>query len=219
MNYIGIIGKWALVIFAVANVAVLIYSNKDKCGFLLAIWKRVRPLMVLEVFALIISVIGLVVLLVEFVPFLGWGWASLFFKGGGNILLSPAMEYSGSGHIWATRLIQVFLLIFLVSTPFLCKAEEDMFRKGNYEWSDITRKSIYFGLLHLTVGVPLAAAIALIGAGFFFGWKYRRAFVKLRRQGIYWENAEDEATLVSTTYHSIYNSVICVILIVLISLH
>jgi hypothetical protein len=218
MDLIGAIGKWALVVFAIANVAVLVYTNRDKGGFILTIWKRVRPLMVLEVVALVAAIIEIAITLSYYVPFLGWGWTNLFFKGGGNILLSPVMEYSGSGSIWATRLIQAFLLSLLVATPFLCKAEEEIFRKGHHEWRDITKKSIYFGLAHLTVGVPLAAAIALIGAGFFFGWKYRRAFVKLRKEGICWDDAEEEAMLVSTTYHSVYNSAVCTILIVLVSL-
>lgn len=219
MDLISTIGKWALVIFAIANVAVLIYTNRRKGGFILATWKRIRPLMILEVIALIATGLGIVVTLAYYVPFLSWGWTNLFYKGGGNILLSPVLEASGSSNIWATRLMQAFILVFLITTPFLCKAEEDTFRKGHHEWRDITKNSIYFGLVHLTVGVPLAAAIALIGVGFFFGWKYRRTFMRLRKEEIRWDNAEEEATLVSTTYHTIYNSILCTILVVFISLH
>ena len=64
------------------------------------------------------------------------------------------------------------------------------------------------------MGVSLAIAIALIFAGLFFGYKYKKAFDKnvvTKDLG----EAREEAMLVSTAYHSLYNTVCAVILIIL----
>lgn len=217
MELISMVGKWALVIFAVVNVAVAVYTHRNESRFFWTIWKRVRPLMVLESMAVVIAVITSAITMCVFIPYLKWGWTNLFFKGGGNILLSPALESMDSSHGWVKYLVLAFLALFVLVTPFLTKAEEEMFRKGHYEIKDVMKKSVGFGLIHLTVGIPIAAALAIIGAGFFFGWKYRKAFLRLTQKGMYYWEAEEEAVLVSTTYHTLYNTfaVAFIILIVL----
>lgn len=217
MELISMLGKWALVIFAVANVAIMVYSHRNEGRFFWTIWKRVRPLMVLESMVVVIAVSVSAITMYIYIPYLKWGWTNLFFKGGGNILLSPALESVDSSHGWVKYLVLAFLALFVLVTPFLTKTEEEMFRKGHYEIKDVMKKSVAFGLIHLTVGIPIAAALAIIGAGFFFGWKYRKAFLRLTQKGMYYREAEEEAVLVSTTYHTLYNTFVVTTLIILIT--
>lgn len=221
MEWLGTIGKWALVVFAVTNVAMAVYENRRKSSFIWSIWKRIRPLMVIECVLLVIAIIAFAITASEYIPFLGWGWTNIFFKGGGNILLAPVIEIQNSTPVTATAihtismkqcLVLAFLLLFILAAPFLTKSEEDSFRKGHWRWQEISKKSVIFGLIHLTVGIPLSSAFALIGAGFFLGWKYRRAYIKLTKQGMDWWQAEEEAVLVSTTYHTVYNTLIVALL-------
>jgi len=51
-----------------------------------------------------------------------------------------------------------------------------MFCEGYDEWGSIIKQLIKFGLVHCFVGVPLVAGIAFIILGFFYGYKYKRAF-------------------------------------------
>jgi hypothetical protein len=104
--------------------------------------------------------------------------------------------------------VPVFFSFLLLALPFLTKWKEDFFRRGHREWKSIARQSIKFGLAHCLAGVPLAASIALIVLGFFLGLKYKRAFDRFMKEGeLSWFEAEGEAVMASTAYHTFYNSV------------
>jgi hypothetical protein len=159
-----------------------------------------------------------VIVLLASIPFTGWGWAKFFLERGGNVLVSPMLEASQAPDLLSRLLAPTFFAAFLFAIPFLAKTEEDQFRKGCVEWKRIVPQSIKFGFIHMIVGVPIAVGIALTGVGFFYAYKYRQAYNKLVALDMR-SQAEDEAVMTSTAYHTVYNTIaIGGILVVTISL-
>ncbi|MEK7636145.1 MAG: hypothetical protein AAB362_00425 [Patescibacteria group bacterium] len=209
-------------------------------SFVWSVWKMFRFKMFFEVLgALSLTSIAFLALW-EYVPIFRWGWLNLFIKGGGNIIIAPVLESSGSPSVFVRLLPPLFFATLLIALPFMAHYEERVFRRGYHEWREIWIQSVKFGLIHLFVGVPLAAAIALIGVGFFYACKYRTALrnqnkvfasfleetqqVKERARdvGVRGEirvgvvsDLEDEAVMTSTAYHTLYNSLLVLLLLIL----
>lgn len=76
----------------------------------------------------------------------------------------------------------VFCLLFMACLPILAEIEEKQFREGTTSWSDGIRRSIVFGFVHMAMGVPLAAAFALIIPGLFYTAMYFKGGVPLATQ-------------------------------------
>lgn len=199
--------RYLLPAIAVASVARAIYINRRQIGFLPLVWKRFRPGMLVEVLVLLAATLAIIFLLYAYVPPLRWGWPSLLDIESGNIAISPVTEGSESSHLFVRLLVPLFLLALLITLPLFAAAEERIFRKGRLAWGEIAASSTLFGLAHLIVGVPLAAALALILPGLFYAYKYRRAYLILKDH-----LTEDEAQrggwLVATTYHTLYNTLL-----------
>jgi hypothetical protein len=104
-------------------------------------------------------------------------------------------------------MVPLFFVALAFVLPFLARSEERSFRKGHDEWGSIAKQSVKFGLVHCLFGVPIAAGIALIISGLFYGFKYKRAFDRNVEVMGYWQ-AEDEAVMVSTTHHTMYNMIV-----------
>ncbi len=107
----------------------------------------------------------------------------------GSLLLSPL------DHTWLT-IPFVLLLTFLL--PRLAAVEERIFRLGTRNWLDGALRSTIFGLAHLTMGVPLGAALAISLGGL---WFTRQYFLGGASR--------------STVYHLAYNVVILMAIVVL----
>lgn len=204
---IGKIIRVLLVTFVVAIVALKLVSERRNYRFVWAVWRRFRIKMFLECLGILALTIATIVALLQ-VPGLNYGWINLFFSGeGGHMLIKPIMEVSKSTNILFRLMVPIFLIALAFVLPFLAKYEEQMFRKGHYDWNSIAKQSVKFGLEHCLVGVPLAAGIALIVLGLFYGLKYKRAFDRnVNTMG--YRRAEDEAVMVSTTYHTMYNMIV-----------
>lgn len=106
------------------------------------------------------------------IPGLGFGWTSLIGLQG-NAMLGLHSGDSGGLDLDATTVI--ILAVLVACLPRLVFLEEQQFR-----WGDETRRwprrlavALGFGLVHLTVGVPIAAGIALSLSGFAFSVEYR----------------------------------------------
>ena len=212
MEILLTIGKAVLVMLAVASVALPLISERRNYQFVWSVWRRFRITMFLECFGVVTLTIVTVVMLAQ-VPGLKYGWLSLFFGGeGGNMLIKPIIEGTESTSVSIRLMVPVFFVALTFVLPFLAQSEEKSFRKGYDDWGSITKQSIKFGLVHCFVGVPLAVGIALIIPGLFYGLKYRRAFRRSVDTMGYWR-AEDEAVMVSTTYHTMYNMIVVAILL------
>jgi hypothetical protein len=122
--------------------------------------------------------VSLTLLLLQ-VPGLGWGWTQLI-GGRGNIMLGLSEEPSA-----LTRLIPFVILPLLVAAmPLIVKIEEELFRSGSEHRSRGLRLAYAttFGLIHLSAGVPIAAALALVFVGLWFTNRYLSAYRASRRR-------------------------------------
>lgn len=231
--------KIFLIIFTMANLAIPIYEERRNLGFIFSIWKRFRFGMLLEVLLLIILAIASAYTLVN-IPFLKYGWFNLFFGDTGSLLGLPVTEGMSSSNLLLRLVMFFYFLLFILAIPFLARIEENIFRRGCITFKEISWQSVKFGLMHLVLGIPLAAAIALIGVGFFYAYKYKKAFNQtLKRMGwtqteeggvlapdkivhdyllieLGWTKAEEEGVLASTTYHSFMNTILIVILFIIV---
>lgn len=218
MEILLTIGKALLVLLAVANVALPLITQRRNYQFVWSVWQRFRIKMFFECLGVIVLTIVAVVMLLQ-VPGLEYGWSNLFFGGErGNIFIKPIIKGFDSNNILIRSMVLVFFVALAFVLPFLARAEERIFRKGYNDWGTITKQSVKFGLAHCLVGIPLAAGIALIIPGLFYGLKYKRAFDR-NVDTMDYGRAEDEAVMVSTTYHTMYNMiVVAIILLVLVAL-
>lgn len=214
MEILLTIGKVVLVLIAVASVVLPLISERRNYEFVWQVWKRFRIKMFVQVFGIILLTIAVVIALWE-VPGLKWGWINFFFGGGGNMLIKPITDGSQSTHVLIRLMVPLFFFALMLVLPFLARSEEKSFRKGYNEWGPIIKQSVKFGLVHCLVGVPLAAGIALIIPGFFYGYKYKRAFNR-NMETLGYQRAEDEAVMVSTMYHTIYNMIVLAFLLVIV---
>lgn len=212
MDTLQIVGKTLLVIFAFANVALVIYSNRNRLGFAWSIWKRVKVGVVLECIIVLVLTITSVLLLMAYVPIMDTGWSNLFLKHSENILFAPMTEALSSSNAYIRILAPTFLIVLIMTIPFMAHMEENLFRKGYHDWKQIIWQSIKFGFIHLVIGIPLACGVVLSGVGLFFAYKYKKTYEEL--EGKLSSSAQDEeAVLVSTTYHSVYNGLVISLLL------
>ncbi len=166
-------------------------------------WRHVWP--VPFVLTVVIAAAGLLVQ----VPGLGWGWWGAI-GGEGNPVFASTDATAGTVWEWAVPLVFVCLLV--PALPLFAHAEERLFRRGAEGWSRGRRtvKTLQFGLVHALIGIPIGAALALSIGGAWFLRVYLRAY---RTTG-----SVTDATFESTTAHTVYNGVIIVVVVALLSL-
>lgn len=189
-------------------------EKRNELGFIKDVWKKFRIGMFFQSLLVIILVIATYAITTEFVPGANYGWSQLIFSDGGNIAVEPFVDASESRYQVVRFLPVIFLSIFLIALPFIAKWEEEVFREGYIEWKEILWQSTKFGFAHcIYAGVPIGAGIALIIAGLFFGYHYKKSFEKNLDNLGYWE-AEENAVFHSTVVHTMYNSILITLLLV-----
>lgn len=113
------------------------------------------------------------------VPPLRFGWWTAL-GGTGNVAFGSSERTAGTVLEWLIP--GAFIALLLPALPMLVEREERMFRLGAEYWS-VRRRAwagLKFGLFHLVAGIPLAAALAISLAGWWFTWTYLRG---VRRSG------------------------------------
>ncbi len=201
-----------LVLIAIGSVTLPLVAERNNYKFIWSVWRRFRIKMLFECLGIFLLTIIVSVVLAQ-IPGLKYGWLGLFFGGeSGNMLIKPVMEGSKSTNILIRSMVPVFFIALMLALPFLAQAEEMFFRKSYNDWGSIIKKSIEFGLVHCLVGIPLAGGIALIIPGLFLGLKYKHAFDR-NENTIDYSEAVDEAVMVSTTYHTMSNTIGIMILL------
>lgn len=117
----------------------------------------------------------------------------------------PMKQAHQAGGWQGSLLILIPLLLLL---PSFALQEERFFRKGRIGGRAMVQGAVIFGLVHGIVGIPLFAAMALIGAGFCFSLYYRSQYRKL----LLGTGSTHRATLLAlwpaTTMHTLYNSIV-----------
>lgn len=161
-------------------------------------WRHVWP-----VPFVLAAVLGVAIPLLQ-VPGLSWGWWSAI-GGEGN----PVFGSSDStvGTVWEWIVPLAFMALLVPALPLFAHAEERMFRAGAETWSRTRRvgTTLQFGLVHAIIGIPIGAALALSVGGAYFMWVYLRAY----RRAV----SRTEATLESTTAHTVYNGTIIAVFV------
>jgi hypothetical protein len=166
-------------------------------------WRHVWPVPFL--LAAVVAVASLLLL----VPGLSWGWWSML-GGSGNPVFGSSDTTAGT--VWELVVPLVFVALLLPALPLFAHAEERIFRTGAESWSLRRRawKVLQFGLVHALIGVPLAAALAISIGGAYFMRVYLRAYRAFPSQR--------EATLESTTAHTVYNAIVIALVVLAIVL-
>lgn len=209
------------------------------------VWRRIRPRHVLGSLVLIAVVLGVAVGLMIIVPVTGYGLGT-FLGLTGNAVFAPVEEaaartatVAGPSSAWAPRLLTagtvLFLLGLLTMFPWLAYVEERVFREGLERGGTLRRgwTALRFGLTHLIMLVPVAAALAIGVAGLWYGHVYLRAFAAADGAGSEppapaaaedgggtavlvasaIAAAQDEAVLASTVWHTTFNSILVMLLL------
>lgn len=214
------------VVVAVVVVALLVRAARPAWQhrqLALRVWSRIRPRHVLGSLALLAAVLGVALALLEFVPPTRFGLGSLVgvtgnavfapieevsARSGNGSLTAPPAAGGGAGALKAPVLLAIggFLGLLLVLFPWLAYVEERVFREGLERAGPLREAwtALRFGLVHLVMLVPLAAALAIGVAGFFYGRVYRRAYARTA--------ARPDAVLAATVWHTTFNSLVVLLL-------
>lgn len=164
------VAKIALTVLLSVSFAMTAYNHRES----LSAYKRIRWLLMVQCLLVIFGVVAVATILMFWLPTpMSWSWLNLLGSGGANLnTVGATIPYYGF----------VFCFLFFLALPELARTEEEMFREGTTSWSNAFKRSTIFGLIHMLVGVPLGVAIALIGAGMFFSYKYFRGGIELSTQ-------------------------------------
>lgn len=191
-----------------------------------AVWRRIRLRHILGSLGLIAVVVTVVVTLSTLVPVTQFGLGSLVGVSG-NAVFAPVQDVllddggvgglAGRGAGWlGPALVTGFCGLLLALFPWLAYVEERIFREG-LEHASLRRQAgaaLRFGLAHLAMLIPVAAALGIGVAGFVYGLIYRAAYRRAANGTLPapgWARAE--AVLASTVWHTTFNSLLVVLLL------
>lgn len=179
-------------------------------GLALRVWSGIRPVHLLGSAALLAVVLGVALALLAYVPVTGFGLGSLLGLSG-NAVFAPIDEVTARGtglagatpSVWPLVFAAGFLVVLLALFPWLAYTEELAFRQGLERAGPVRELwvALRFGLAHLVMLVPIAAALAIAVAGYAYGRVYRRVY---RRAG------PSEALLAATRWHVTFNSLVVI---------
>lgn len=202
----------------------------------LRVWRGVRTRHLVGTAALLALVLGVAVGLLSAVPVTRFGLGDLIgFTG--NAVFAPVEEFSlrsGGGGMTGTPAtapdpepvrralglagIGGFLGLLVLLFPWLAHAEERTFREGLEDASPGREvwTALRFGLVHLVVLVPLAAALAVGVAGYAYGRVYRSAYRRAaaRADSPSVPAARAEAVLAAATWHATFNTLVVGVVVV-----
>lgn len=177
----------ALILVLLARTVRPAWQQRDLA---LRVWGGIRPRHAAGALVLMLAVVSVAVGLITLVPVTGWGLGTPLGLSG-NAVFAPLEEVSvrtGGGGLATPAPDGQPLVVLLVTGaflaglvllfPWLAYVEERGFREG-LETASLGRQAwiaLRFGLLHLVMLIPLAAALAVAVAGFGYGLVYRRAY-------------------------------------------
>ncbi len=184
------------VVVVVGVLALLVRAGRAAWGrrdLSLQIWRAIRPRHVIGSLGLMVVVLGVAVTLLTVVPLTGLGVGSLIGLDG-NAVFAPidsaldapvqaAEQQQTGGPAPGVPWIDVvgvtgFLALLVLLFPHLAHGEEAAFRTGWEDYDPLRQvlSALRFGLIHLVMLIPFAAAVAVGFAGFAYGRIYRRSY-------------------------------------------
>lgn len=218
---------FSLAIFII--IAQDLWSKRSKLEFVVKIYFKSGILSYFRAFGIVVLTITLGVLIYLHVPeFLRWGWGSLIFGNSGNVALQPldtasqvgqkVSEIQGSGFDYRWIFLFPVWMIFILAFPFWAEVEEKFFRQGVHSWKGITINSIKFGLVHLTMGIPICWALTLSVPGFLFACRYKYVYHRHLKKFKNEAKAREAGVRASTADHAIYNAILITLSVTLLLL-
>lgn len=210
----------AVILVLLARSARLAWSNRHLA---LLVWRRIRVRHVAGSIVLLSLVVAVTWVLIVVIPATRYGLGDLVGLTG-NAVFAPVEEaaartetVSGPSAVWLSRLLTAGILAFLAALlalfPWLAYVEEQVFREGLEQAGALRRgwTALRFGLAHLIMLVPVAAALGIAVAGLWYGRVYLRAFEAVAPDAPEeLPAARNEAVLASTVWHATANSLIVV---------
>lgn len=243
------IGIALAVLALLARSARLAWRNR---ALAVAVWRRIRVVHVLGSAGLVVVVLAVALSLFVFVPVTGVGLGSLVGLSGNAVFApleeathwadgdaaqpapgsaEPGADPAGAGPgVGLVVVTTVFLAGLALLFPWLAYVEERVFREG-LERAGVAEqawRALKFGLAHLIMLIPVAAALGIAVAGFVYGRIYCRAYRAAAARtrvvpgpsgdplsvAVPPEQARTEAVLASTVWHATFNTVIVILVLV-----
>lgn len=212
-----------VIIVLLARSARVAWSNRHLA---VTVWRRIRVRHVAGSLVLMVVVVSAAVALLTYVPVTGYGLGTLIGLTG-NAVFAPVEEAasrSGAGTPSADPVVEqavnyatiAFMAALLALFPWLAYVEEQVFRQGleRMRWPRQLWAALRFGLAHLIMLVPVAAALAIGVAGLWYGGVYVRAFRRAAGDELVSPAAaRQSAVLESTVWHTTFNSLLVLLLI------
>lgn len=232
---VGEVVKLAIsVSFSVLIVTLILdelWFNRNQLSFVRNIYFKSGFFTYVRSFFIALTTLTLTVVAYFFVPpFMRWGWGSLISSGPKNVLLQPLDTIEKVAPTPATSpafsldygaiLIVIFWVVLILILPFWAQTEERIFRQGANSWDKICFQSVLFGLVHLTVGIPIYIGFVLAVPGFLFACRYKYAHDRYLKNVDNDElKAQEAGVAASTADHAIYNAIIisflCLVMLIL----
>lgn len=186
---------------------------KDNFYITKQIWKGFSFKVLLKNFGIFLLTLMLV-LTINKIPFLSYGWTDFFLMKSNNVFISSVVDLKTTKTFpLFYSLFYLAILLFLI--PDFVHFEEQIFRKGKTSFKSRIISSIKFGLIHCIVGVSVGTGIALILPGLYFSKVYKKAYDKeinysdkTKTTEVQIKKAHDKATITSSTHHALYNTLI-----------
>jgi hypothetical protein len=177
-----------------------ITGRKDFITLHRVFWPRLRTSMLWQLPLVLAAVVGTFTVLAD-IPALDIGWSRIVTGENRNMITAPLTGLHPMVGV-------LFMGVLLFVMPALVYVEERMFRRGHETWSGMALWSLLFGLAHMAAGISLAVALTLAVPGFFFALKYRQAYRRHWRNGLFVDDARNAATLESAAWHLGYNTMV-----------
>lgn len=194
--------------FIAGSLTVTAYElYRDKRLF--AAWCQIRPRHAGMALVCIAVVLASALLLMQ-VSVLDWGYMHYLTGSSGSVY---AQAPASPDPTWFERVLPWWILLSLVLVmPSAAQAEERWFRGGLMSWSWTRRllMQLAFGMMHMILGIPLYAALA-IGM---FGLMLSARQLRLGRKGY----SQEQALADGVSIHLCYNLMLICIVVFMLSL-
>ncbi|TDC57914.1 CPBP family intramembrane metalloprotease [Actinomadura sp. KC345] len=202
-----------LVIAALMGILAGQTARKNKVAYKLLPLLRPRHILT-GIASVVVTFTAIVAFMAPGWTILNWGWWSAV-GGVGNMSLG---QTQGTGTAGVVIGIAVLTAV-LVALPALAMVEELQYRAGaeNQTTGKRIRRAVAFGFVHMIVGVPVAAALALSIAGGVFTWVYLRGVKRSKSSNPAVKAGQGlaDATLVHTVHNVVAVGAAAVVLLLL----
>lgn len=178
----GELSLWEMFLVAAMAVNTVITLTTELRS--LTMFRRINIKIIIEslIVAITVVVISIVLYHTHWTLRVSWWW-----------LLGKEGTFTSGIPLEGNLFRKIFIVLFLFNLPSFALWEEKIFREGTTDWLEGLIRSLFFGIVHMILGIPIASALAISIAGLWFTYQYFRGGIEL-----------------SALYHLHYNLVLVV---------